>query len=484
MKKKILSLFMVIAITIFQFAPTMVSALSYDLTTGNVINSYNVTSDVVTLYIGNVSVDGTSTLKYLYTDKSVNTATLNEIDKILTGDYKTMLPTTAGQIKVSNDNTVTVNDVFTDAGLVAANKYPGGTVTDTSSTILYSTTDYNNLTYASSQEVSDEKVAELANYGVWTTRKTEWDAVQQAKAEEDPNYNIKNFPEEYVNAFNDSTSYPTDGYFHADVLGTKNTSYINRNSVVTQVDIYPINRTIIKVVNTSANVTTTPVTTYTVTFKDGDTVLSTKTVAEGSKVTPPSDPTKTDYEFMYWTNANGVNINDDITADTVFTASWIRKFNITSGVNQTFYLESDKDIVIVSDGPLNELTGFGIFGDNHPAIGMADLTEGTDYVLENGSTKLTLKNSFLKTLGVDTYYVDFYYQNNATYGTGYTDTTILVKAGSEPASSTDTTTTGTTTNDSSNPQTGDNIMLYISMLGLSIIGLTGTGFYVRKKRFN
>ena len=84
MKKKILSLFMVIAITIFQFAPTMVSALSYDLTTGDTINSYNITSDVVTLYVGNISVDGTSTLKYLYTDKSVNTETLNEIDKILT----------------------------------------------------------------------------------------------------------------------------------------------------------------------------------------------------------------------------------------------------------------------------------------------------------------------------------------------------------------------------------------------------------------
>ena len=35
-----------------------------------------------------------------------------------------------------------------------------------------------------------------------------------------------------------------------------------------------------------------------------------------------------------------------------------------------------------------------------------------------------------------------------------------------------------------NPQTGDNIMFYIIMLGLSIIGLAGTGFYIRKKRYN
>jgi len=477
MKKKFLSLFMVIAITIFQFAPTMVSALSYDLTTGNVINSYNVTSDVVTLYIGNVSVDGTSTLKYLYTDKSVNTATLNEIDKILTGDYKTMLPTTAGQIKVSNDNTVTVNDIFTDAGLVAANKYPDGTVTDTSSTILYSTTDYNNLTYASSQEVSDEKVAELANYGAWTTRKTEWDVEEQQKENLDPSYTPVDFPEEYVKAFNDSTTYPTDGYFHADVLGTKNTSYIIRNSVITQVDIYPINRTIIKVVNTSANVTTTK---YTVTFdtKGGSSIAS-QEVVEGQKVTKPSNPTKEGYEFMYWSNADGKNIDDPITANTTFVANWIRKFDITQGADQTFYLESDKDITIVSNGKFSELTGFALFGDNTSSIGIADLTEGTDYILEEGSTKLTLKNSFLKTLGVDKYYVEFYY--NGSYGDGYTDTTLLVKSGSEPTTSTEDTTNNST---SGNPQTGDNIMFYISMLGLSIIGLAGVGLYIKKRRFN
>ena len=37
-------------------------------------------------------------------------------------------------------------------------------------------------------------------------------------------------------------------------------------------------------------------------------------------------------------------------------------------------------------------------------------------------------------------------------------------------------------NITNNPQTGDNIMFYISMLGLSIIGLAGTGIYLKKKR--
>ena len=44
-------------------------------------------------------------------------------------------------------------------------------------------------------------------------------------------------------------------------------------------------------------------------------------------------------------------------------------------------------------------------------------------------------------------------------------------------------TTTDTTNTTSNPQTGDNVLFYISMLGLSIIGLAGAGIYTRK-RFN
>lgn len=36
----------------------------------------------------------------------------------------------------------------------------------------------------------------------------------------------------------------------------------------------------------------------------------------------------------------------------------------------------------------------------------------------------------------------------------------------------------------SNPQTGDNVLFYISMLGLSLLGLTGTILYFKKKRFN
>ena len=42
----------------------------------------------------------------------------------------------------------------------------------------------------------------------------------------------------------------------------------------------------------------------------------------------------------------------------------------------------------------------------------------------------------------------------------------------------------TDTQNISNPQTGDNILFYIGVLGLSVIGLAGAGLYIKKRRFN
>ena len=52
----------------------------------------------------------------------------------------------------------------------------------------------------------------------------------------------------------------------------------------------------------------------------------------------------------------------------------------------------------------------------------------------------------------------------------------------EEASS-NTTNTETVAASTNNPKTGDDIMFYVSMLGLSIIGLAGVG-YTKKKIFN
>lgn len=225
--------------------------------------------------------------------------------------------------------------------------------------------------------------------------------------------------------------------------------------------------------------------THTVTFDAaGGSTVPSQTVADGETAVEPENPTKDGYEFMYWLGNGNTYIFDPITADTTFVAQWIRRFNITSGKEQTFYLESDKDIVIVSDGPLDEFDDFAIYGENNPAIFMDDLESGKDYALENGSTKLTLKNSFLKTLAEDLYYVEFYYYNNATYGDGYTDTTLQVKAGADPnptSTVVNNGTTGTTATATKleNPPTADNMKVYFTMFVLSAIVL---GIVLKKEK--
>ena len=238
-----------------KFVPTP----KYPQYSGDIVNSYDVTSNVVTLYVGDVAKNGTSEMKYLYTDGEVNTATLEEIRKILPTDYSAILPTTAGQVAASNKSGVTVNEEFKQAKNLASYVDPGFaySVLDTSSsTTLYNQTEFDTLVAATTTEINAETIAETDNLAGWNERKTAWEVAEQAKIDADPEYMTVDFPEEYVKAFNDSTSYPTTSFFIADNQGTPYTGYIIKNSVMTRVDNYPIGRTIVKVVSTSANVTT------------------------------------------------------------------------------------------------------------------------------------------------------------------------------------------------------------------------------------
>lgn len=442
MKKKIMSIFMVIAITIFNFIPFVnVHAEGGIGQTGTSIVKTDELQKESTVYAGEIFVDGSSQMQWLYSSDISNQQTVFEnLKTSLNGTtFADLVPTLdentdKNGLAVSSSHQSDMNNSWTSANYVANQFYTGTIGTETNGNLYDNNTTYKNnidTSYSSHQGEVDN---------------------------------------------------PID--FSKRVLSTlsvaSDSEIVSIEGVPTRVITITFNLEATTVIYTRVDVTTTPVTKYTVTFDtDRGSSIASQEVAEGQKVTKPSNPTKEGYEFMYWSNADGKNIDDPITANTTFVANWIRKFDITHGADQTFYLESDKDITIVSNGKFSELTGFALFGDNTPSIGMADLTEGTDYILEEGSTKLTLKNSFLKTLGVDKYYVEFYY--NGSYGDGYTDTTLLVKSGSEPTTSTEDTTNNLT---SGNPQTGDNVMFYISMLGLSIIGLAGVGLYIRKRRFN
>jgi len=125
---------------------------------------------------------------------------------------------------------------------------------------------------------------------------------------------------------------------------------------------------------------------------------------------------------------------------------------------QTYILNSNNAISITADGNLNKLTGIMVDGI---------LISSENYDLENGSTVLTLKSSYLDTLSVGNHTLEFVYSD------GSVETLFAVSNAKDKVLASNQNTI--------NPQTGDNIMCYISMLGLSVIVLAGLGFYVKKE---
>lgn len=128
---------------------------------------------------------------------------------------------------------------------------------------------------------------------------------------------------------------------------------------------------------------------------------------------------------------------------------------------QTYILNSNNAISITADGNLNKLTGIMVDGI---------LISSENYDLENGSTVLTLKSSYLDTLSVGNHTLEFVYSD------GSVETLFAVSNAKDKVLASNKNTI--------NPQTGDNVMCYISMLGLSVIVIAGIGFYVKKKRYN
>ncbi|MCQ2347707.1 MAG: Ig-like domain-containing protein [Paludibacteraceae bacterium] len=80
-------------------------------------------------------------------------------------------------------------------------------------------------------------------------------------------------------------------------------------------------------------VTITPIEQFTVAFNDGNTQLSSQQVYSGEHPTKPTDPSKTGYRFLGWSETDGGNVVDvttvTITSAKTFYAKWIQQFEVT-----------------------------------------------------------------------------------------------------------------------------------------------------------
>ena len=148
-------------------------------------------------------------------------------------------------------------------------------------------------------------------------------------------------------------------------------------------------------------------------------------------------------------------------------------YKIIEGANGTWTQNRDGTLVFRANGDFDKFTGIKIDGT---------LIDPKNYTAKSGSTIITLKADYLKTLSVGTHKL------TVVYTDGECSTNFEVKqAASEQIKPTEgdksDTTTPTGGKDTTSPQTGDNsnMLLWVALLFVSGAGVLGTTVYSKKK---
>ena len=148
-------------------------------------------------------------------------------------------------------------------------------------------------------------------------------------------------------------------------------------------------------------------------------------------------------------------------------------YKIIEGANGTWTQNRDGTLTFRANGDFSKFTGVKIDGT---------LIDPKNYTAKSGSTIITLKADYLKTLSVGTHKL------TVVYTDGECSTNFEVKqAASEQTKPTERdksdTTTPTGGKDTTSPQTGDNsnMLLWVALLFVSGAGVLGTTVYSKKK---
>jgi hypothetical protein len=133
--------------------------------------------------------------------------------------------------------------------------------------------------------------------------------------------------------------------------------------------------------------------------------------------------------------------------------SYYAPYNLTEGANQTVITDDEENdnLTFKTNGHLEKFIKVQVDDQD---------LEKNDYDVKSGSTIVTLKDSFLKTLSAGTHTLKMLYIDNEI------ETTFQIEKVNTPSP-------GTIPNEIiDNPTTGDKLYLYISLLGLSLLGLS------------
>lgn len=151
------------------------------------------------------------------------------------------------------------------------------------------------------------------------------------------------------------------------------------------------------------------------------------------------------------------------------TAAGASDYKIIEGANGTWTQNSDGTLVFRANGDFDKFTGVKVDGT---------LIDAKNYTAVSGSTVITLKTDYLKTLSVGTHKL------TVVYTDGECSTNFEVKQTTQTEGDKPDTTTPTGGKDTTSPQTGDNsnLLLWVALLFVSGAGVIGATVYSKKKR--
>ena len=124
-------------------------------------------------------------------------------------------------------------------------------------------------------------------------------------------------------------------------------------------------------------------------------------------------------------------------------------YTITKGNAAKWTLKSTKTLSFTASGDFDKFVGVSVDGKR--------ISE-SQYTAKKGSTVITLKSSYLNTLKKGEHTITIHFDDGKAEGSF----TVLEAS-------------------SDNPNTGDNIHLWATLLFVSLTGLAGAGYAVRKK---
>lgn len=227
-------------------------------------------------------------------------------------------------------------------------------------------------------------------------------------------------------------------------------------------------------------------------FTTTDTGVSefTVTVADGTAGYFQAEVTKVDDEVL--ANSNKVSsgtieiANNEINAGTVqlsvddieLTTDKIKDFNKAAGSDLKInsYLDINLNKVLYK-GTADDVWTEQIHHLNNKALITLQLEEGVDVsnlvIVHNIDDGDEFEIIEIESYNKETNTITFYTDSFSNYA-------IATKTSTNNVDNTNTNPSTT----SSSPQTGDNVMFYISMLGLSVIVLVVVGIYIKKRKIN